>query len=123
MSQLYTRRVFLSLTGAMALAVGFAKYFHFSVMGRNPADGQCPSCKAYIQAHKHKNNLFCPNCGIDLDKRTYDLASNNGFVFGLKLRRRNRRVMAWEWAQVPFPNARLIRQSDKPAIVFSEVKT
>src|ERR1035437_9515834 len=104
MSRLYTRRAFLSLAGATVTVVGLMKLFHISAADRIPAEGRCPKC------------------GIELTKRAYDLALNDRFHLVLKHRRRNKRAMAWEWAQVPFPNARLIRQSDKPAITFSEMQ-
>ena len=127
MSRLYTRRAFLLLTGATATAVGLMELLHISAADRIPAEGRCPKCKAfYTQAHKHKDKhtsgVYCPNCGIELTKRAYDLALNDRFHLVLKHRRRNKRAMVWEWAQVPFPNARLIRQSDKPAVAFSEMQ-
>lgn len=125
MSRLYTRRAFLSVSGAAAASVGLLGLCRFFAADRIPEEGQCPKCKAfYTQAHKHKDKhtsgVYCPNCGIELAKRAYDPApSVNRFHFALKPRLRKKRTIIWEWAQVPFPNARLIRQSDKPAIAFS----
>ena len=128
MSRLYTRRAFLALTGVAATTVGLMKFVHLSTADRIPAEGRCPKCKAfYTQAHKYKDKytsgVYCPNCGIELTKRAYDLAPNDRFHLVLKPKRRNKRAMAWEWAQVPFPNAGLIRQSDKPVVTFSEMQT
>jgi len=127
MSRLYTRRAFLLLTGATATSVGLMELFHISTADRIPAEGQCPKCKAvFARAHKHKgkhtSGVYCPNCGIELNKRAYDLAPHDRFQLVLKPGRRKKRAMVWDWAQVPFPNARLIRQSDKPAIAFSEMQ-
>ena len=127
MIRLYTRRAFLLLTGATAAAVGLMEFLHVSIADRIPAEGRCQKCKAlYTQSHKHKgkhtSGIYCPNCGIELTKRAYNLAPNDRFHLVLKPRRRNKRAMVWEWAQVPFPNARLIRQSDKPAVAFSEMQ-
>lgn len=127
MSRLYTRRAFLLLTGATAAAAGLMKLLHVPADERVPIEGLCPKCKAfYTQAHKHKgkhtSGVYCPNCGVELTKQAYDLAPNDRSHLGLKQRRRNKRKMVWDWAQVPFPNARLIRQSDKPMVVFSEMQ-
>ena len=127
MSRLYTRRAFLLLAGAAATTVGLMGLFHISTTNRTPEEGRCPKCKAfYTKANKYKGKYtsgeYCPNCGIELTKRAYDLTANDRLKFVLKHRQRNKRTVIWEWAQVPFPNARLILQSDKPAVVFSEMK-
>ena len=127
MSRLYTRRAFLALTAITATALGLAKFGHLPGAERVAMEGRCPKCKAfYTQAHKHKDKhtsgVYCPNCGIELTKQAYDLAPNNRFHLIFKSKRRNKRAMVWDWAQVPFPNAGLIRQTDKPTVVFSEMQ-
>ena len=114
----YSRRAFLKLTAAGAAGVGMIGWLR---MSRGERIVVCSQCGAeFAGGHHYKagtvHGIYCPNCGIELSRLTYDLRQEP------LLTEAEHTKVRWDCGQVPFPNPKWVRRSDKPAVVLSELK-
>lgn len=120
-----TRRDFLRLAGIGTAALGYLVYLK-SPDGLFTRHIECSSCGAVSnRGHKYEAGdvvgVYCPNCGIEINRLVYDINPRGRFRFNRKVSKRKNRVESWECVQIPFPNARLVQQTDKPAVSMKDL--
>lgn len=123
-----SRRKFLEITILGASSLGIASFLGSTKRIGNRGFITCRACKAHIvESHGYSERghrgYYCPNCGIEMqcynwhldsnmprhhsDDRTFQTAAGGKF---------------WNYSQVPFPNRNLIIQTNKPEVIFSDIK-
>jgi hypothetical protein len=109
------RRVFLKTamaTGAV-LSSGFAAHVAWS-----PCECGADIVAPHMPIDEGEAGGFCPNCGRVLRSGQFKLRDQ-----GWQERPRPHvRSAGWNAAQVPFPNPRLVRATDKPRVVMAAVR-
>lgn len=119
----YSRRAFLKLATAGAAGVGVVGWLR---IGPGERVVVCSKCGAEFDEDHHyevgpARGVYCPNCGVELARLEYDLRSE--LKFAERERGKSKEAKArWDYAQVPFPHPKLVRRTDKPAFVLSELK-
>lgn len=121
-SKQYSRREFLKSAAVGVVAV--------SLLGL-PRRGKgieitCSHCAAcFKDGHPHQegsvSGVYCPNCGIEISRLVFDVDRDARLSYpGVVSRRKGKRSRS-NFAQVPFPNRKLVGTTDKPVVTFSEV--
>ena len=118
-----SRRQFLKATVTMAggLYVPFKSNWSAKV-------NICPACGAFILDYhlliqQGRAGYYCPCCGVEQHSHRFKLDNTLGSPIRTKYIKDFRKLkIAWEFAQVPFPNPKLILHSDKPAITLAEIQ-
>lgn len=122
MSKPYTRREFLKTAALGAMAVGVVGYLG----GRRSREITCAKCGAIFRdGHEYKEGkvegVYCPNCGVELSRLVFDVDQRARFPYSRVRSKRKGGKSLLNYAQVPFPNRKLMGATDKPVAVFSEV--
>jgi hypothetical protein len=118
----YSRREFLKSAAVGVVALGL---LGMPRSGKG-IDITCSHCGArFRDGHPHQegsvSGVYCPGCGIEISRLVFDVDRDARFPYpGGVSKRRGKRVL-WNFAQVPFPNRKLLGSTNKPAITFSEV--
>jgi len=120
-----SRRDFIKLA-AGAAAVGFLAGPGSVLASMLPGDIACGRCGSVFNAgHEHSegdvSGVFCPACGVELKRLEY-LGKNGAPVSTNRKPRSKTRQVLWNWAQVPFPNRKLVAKTDKAGVVFKDVR-
>ena len=68
------------------------------------------------------SGVYCPNCGIEISRLEYDIPSNFQFDYSRENTKKKGQNTAWTYTQVPFPNAKRLKETDKPVAVLSRIK-
>ena len=121
-SKPYSRREFLKSAAVGVFAVG--------LLGL-PRRGKgieitCSHCSArFRDGHSYQegsiSGVYCPNCGIEISRLVFDVDPRARDGYSTRVSKRKGQVSRWDFAQVPFPNRKLVGTTDKPAVTFSEV--
>ena len=117
----YSRRAFLKLAAVGAAGVGVAGWLRIS---RGQRVVVCSRCAAeFAEGHRYEagpvRGVYCPNCGVELTRLEHDVRREP--MFG-DVEKGEGQGAKWDYSQIPFPNSKLVRRTDKPAVVLSEIK-
>jgi hypothetical protein len=118
----YSRREFLKSAAIGVFAVGL---LGFPRVGEG-IEVTCSHCRAcFRDGHPHQegavSGVYCPNCGIEISRLVFDVDQHARVGYSPKVSKRKKRVAQWNFAQVPFPNRKLVGTTNKPVVTFSEV--
>jgi hypothetical protein len=121
----FFRRLAIAVASSFAWGTGVFAEPRQSVSG---GKSTCRSCGATVicpnaYSRGSKAGLYCPNCGIEIDRLCYDLDSEYSFQ-GASEYRKQESVSGrqWKYAQIPFPNRNLVSQSPKATILMSDIR-
>ena len=120
-----SRRDFIKLA-AGAAAVGFLAGPGSVLASMLPGNIACGRCGSVFQAgHEHSegdvSGVFCPACGVELKRLEY-LGKDRALVNRKGNPRRKTKQVLWNWAQVPFPNRKMVARTDKAGAIFKDVR-
>lgn len=123
-----SRRKFIEITILGASGFGIAGLLGTAKRFGDRGYISCRACKAHIvESHSYSENghqgSYCPNCGIEMQRYVWHLdrnmpryhssCRNVQAVTGSKL---------LDFSQVPFPNRSLIVKTNKPEVIFADIK-
>ncbi len=118
-----SRREFIKLA-AGAAAIGFLSGPRSLLGSLVPGDITCGRCgSTFVDGHVHEegavSGVFCPACGVELTRLEYVGLDAAGIKTEAAA---NSKQVLWDWAQVPFPNRKLVEKTSKAGTIFKDIR-
>ena len=117
-NNIISRRGFLARTATLLTGFVFLCVKPTGAIGSNRL--RCRGCNAEIKPETASEATCCPNCGREW--WTGGFALKDSFEHRFPIRNAYPVRVQWDYAQVPFPNFRLLAKSDKPVLSLKPLK-
>jgi hypothetical protein len=116
-----SRRQFMKTIGIGFVGCGLVRVSVICEETGKAGERCCRNCRAVIVegnpfSNRRYSGTYCPNCGIDLHQGIWHLDTA---LPGQTMRGNGKPT--WRYAQVPFPNPRLIEKTMKPTVFFKDI--
>ena len=120
-----SRREFIKLAAGAAAAIGFLSGPRSLLGGLVPGDITCSKCgSVFVAGNVHEegpvSGVFCPACGVELTRLEH-VGMNVAPVEG-DVKAKQKKQVFWDWAQVPFPNRKLLEKTSKAGATLKDIR-
>lgn len=118
-----SRREFIKLAAGAVAAIGFLSGPQSLLGELVPGEiicGRCGGKFAVGNVHEEGpvSGVFCPACGVELTQLEY--VGVNASPLGCEPE--TKKKILWDWAQVPFPNRKLVQDTSKAKTIFKDIR-